>query len=341
MKEIHQKIIDAVIRKAESVCPESLALIGVYGSVATGDTHEKSDLDLLILINAPRGRQLADAFILDDVEIGYDVYCTDWDMLERDAACDHAHLSKLLDSQLIYVKDPSAVDRLEELRSRARNLLASEERFQKSKAALDSAKRNFSECFLTDSMSQIRTKAGETILALQDAIMLFHGRYFQRGVKRTFEELNALALPFDMEALTLEIICAETPADIRTRLTELLKTVQAILVLSDRKAAPSPDNLAGTYEEMFSNWRNKMWESENRQDLYSSFINMVCCQLMLDNMAGAVDIHATDMMQGFTPRDLHQNAAAFDYALRRYLDEYRKIGIQPRRFANIDAYLTE
>ena len=47
----HQKIIGAIIRKAEQVCPDSLALIGIYGSVATGDTHEKSDLDLLILIN--------------------------------------------------------------------------------------------------------------------------------------------------------------------------------------------------------------------------------------------------------------------------------------------------
>ena len=36
MNEVHQKIIDAVIRKAERVCPDSLLLIGVYGSAATG-----------------------------------------------------------------------------------------------------------------------------------------------------------------------------------------------------------------------------------------------------------------------------------------------------------------
>lgn len=50
MKEMNQRIIDAVIDKAKQVCPDSLALIGVYGSVATGDEYEKSDLDLLILI---------------------------------------------------------------------------------------------------------------------------------------------------------------------------------------------------------------------------------------------------------------------------------------------------
>lgn len=55
MNNVNQKIIDAIIAKAEKVCPDSLALIGVYGSVATGDEYEKSDLDLLILIQDDEG----------------------------------------------------------------------------------------------------------------------------------------------------------------------------------------------------------------------------------------------------------------------------------------------
>lgn len=51
----NKKIIDAVIEKANKVCPESLAMIGIYGSFATGDFHEKSDLDLLVLINDNNG----------------------------------------------------------------------------------------------------------------------------------------------------------------------------------------------------------------------------------------------------------------------------------------------
>ena len=42
MNSVNQKIIDAVIEKAEKVCPNSLALIGIYGSVATGDEYKKS-----------------------------------------------------------------------------------------------------------------------------------------------------------------------------------------------------------------------------------------------------------------------------------------------------------
>ena len=56
LEERNQKIIDAVVKKANTVCPGALALIGIYGSFMTGDFHEKSDLDLLILINDDRHR---------------------------------------------------------------------------------------------------------------------------------------------------------------------------------------------------------------------------------------------------------------------------------------------
>ena len=61
----------------------------MYGSVAAGDEYEKSDLDLIILINDEKGQVLADGFILDDVDIGYDIYCTGWDMLEKEIGRAH------------------------------------------------------------------------------------------------------------------------------------------------------------------------------------------------------------------------------------------------------------
>ena len=54
----NRKIIDAIIRKEQAVCPGAVALIGIYGSFQTGDVHPLSDLDLLILINDDRGWQL-------------------------------------------------------------------------------------------------------------------------------------------------------------------------------------------------------------------------------------------------------------------------------------------
>ena len=123
MNDINKSIIDAVIKKADAMCPNSLALIGVYGSVATRDEHEKSDLDLMILINDEKGWVLADGFILDDIDVGYDIYCTSWNMLERDAQCNHAHLSKLFDSMIVYCKDQSALKKLDEMKRKQQSFL--------------------------------------------------------------------------------------------------------------------------------------------------------------------------------------------------------------------------
>ena len=41
MNDMNEKMIDIIIKKAEALCPDSLALIGVYGSVITGDEYEE------------------------------------------------------------------------------------------------------------------------------------------------------------------------------------------------------------------------------------------------------------------------------------------------------------
>ena len=339
MNDAHQKLIHAVIRKAERLCPDSLSLIGVYGSCATGDTHEKSDLDLLILINDDRGYCLSDTFILDDEGIGYDLYCTRWDMLERDAACEHARLAKLLDSAIVYVKDPSAVRRLEGLRGKAISLLGSEARVPKAMALWEKAKASYADCILTDSLSRARMYAGAAIYDVLDAWMLYNGRYFRKGVKRTFEEIRELDLPFSAEALVSAVIRTQTTEELRAALTELMAAARLDPTPAREKAQPTPDNLTGTYEEMYSNWRNKMWEAADRGDLFSSFTNAVSCQCMLADMADGLEMDIPDMLGEFDPQDLQKNAHLFDRGLEQYALAYREAGIEPTHFADADAFI--
>ena len=338
MKERHSKIIQAIIRKSEQVCPDSLELIGLYGSAATGDVHPKSDLDLLILIRDEQGRRLTDTFILNDVEIGYDLYCTTWEMLERDAACEHAYLAKLMDARIVYVNNPAAVDRLAALRREASARLASDQRYAAAQAALDQAKKLYAECFLSDSLPHIRTAVGEGILYMMDALMLYHGRYFKKGTKRAFEELDTLELPFDFQNMTLAIISSETAEEIRKGMTTLLRTLSEYLIPPTQKAAPSAENLTGTYEEMFSNWRNKISEAVGNRDLYASFMNMVLMGCMMREVASGVDIPTIEPIAGFDPRDLAQNLRETDAALAAYEAECRRAGMEPKRYANLEEF---
>lgn len=338
MNEINKVILDAVIKKANALCPDSLALIGVYGSAATGDTHEKSDLDLMILIQDENGRVLADGFILDDIDVGYDLYCTSWDMLERDAQCRHAHLSKLFDSKIVYCKDESAIRKLSGIREKAAALLASEKRYAAAQGTFGEAKKMFAEACLSDSLSNVRCCAGIAIEFIENAVMLHHGRYFKKGTKCTFEELNLLNLPFNLEAMIMDVIRADTVESIRERLKELLFLTSEYLQTPKKKQFPSAENLRGTYEEMYSNWKNKMSEAADRNDVYSSFMNLLSLQCMLHEIAEDVAVEDFEIMDLFDPNRLRENAGAFDRALRSYLAAYEKVGISPRHYGNAEEF---
>lgn len=341
MNDINKAIIDAVIKKADALCPNSLALIGVYGSVATGDEHEKSDLDLMILINDENGWVLAEGFILDDVDVGYDIYCTNWDMLERDAQCNYAHLSKLFDSMIVYCKDQSALKKLDEMKRKAAELLASDKRYEKADNAYCEAKKMFAEVYLTESLSKVRSCAGAAIEFIEDAVMLYNGQYFRKGTKRTFDELSQLKLPFDLETIIIDIIRAETVEKIRERLKELLVLTKEYLQVPKKKESPSAANLWGTYEEMYSNWKNKMSEAKDRDDVYSSFMNLLSLQYMFHEIAEGIAVDDFEIMDKFNPKNLEENAGVFDKALSNYLAEYEKVGICPKHFGNVEEFVED
>lgn len=345
MNQIHQTILDAVIRKAEQICPEAVDLIGVYGSCATGDTYEKSDLDLMILINDPKGYSLCDCFVLEDTQIGYDLYCTTWESLEYDATCCHAQLAKLLDSRIVYKKNEAVLRRLEDLRTKARSMLASQQRFERAKACFESGKNSYADCYLTENLSSVRLSAGLVIHNLLGAVMLQNGQYFHRGVKRTFEELAALKLPFDMEAMILAVVRETTVEGIRSALTQLMRRVQQYLERPREKAQPGRETLTGAYEEMFSNWRNKVHEAAQNGDLFSSYMNMASCQLMLREIAEGVAVPECDLLGSFDPDDLKVNGEVFDEMLRQYVNIYRDAGFAPKIYETVEtfrkAYLNE
>ena len=335
MNEMNEKMLDAIIKKAEALCPDSLALIGVYGSVITGDEYGKSDLDLMILINDENGQVLADGFIIDDVDIGYDLYCTSWDMIEKDAQCDHAHLSKLFDSMIAYCKDKSALKRLDEIRRKATELLASDRRYEKADQAYSDAKKMLAEVYLAQSLSKARSCAGAAIEFIENAVMLHNGRYFRKGTKRTLDELKQLGLPFDLETRILAVIQAETVEKIRAELTEVFILTDEYLQVPKKKELPSAENLRGTYEEMYSNWKNKMAEAAGRDDVYSSFMNLLSLQWMFYEIAEYITVDGFEIMDKFNPKNLEENADVFDQALNKYLAEYEKAGIRPRHFESV------
>ena len=338
MDMTNQKIINAIIEKANKVCPESLALIGIYGSVATGDVYEKSDLDLLILIQNDEGWKLGAGFILDDKEVGYDIYCTNWNGLRYDAECHHAHISKLMDSQIVYVNNQEAYKELLQLRRQAKQLLESEERFQRANELVNKAKTSYANACLCDELGQVRLEAFGVIHYLLDAVMLYHGSYFKRGVKRTFEELATLPLD-DMFTDTIrKIVVSKDIFELR----DLLKILILYTASHTRREKPkseASDTLAGTYEEMYSNWRNKVEEAAENEDAFASFANMCNLHFMFKEISEEVEIGTFDIMDAYSSDSLEDNIRTFDRYLQKYEEVYARAGIRVKRFADVDEFV--
>ena len=338
MDMINQKIINAIIHKANKLYPESLALIGIYGSVATGDEYEKSDLDLLILIENDEGWKLGTGFILEDRHVGYDIYCTNWTGLRYDAECHHAHISKLMDSQIVYVKNKEAYNELLKLRTQAKQFLASQERFQTVNELVQKAKISYANACLYDALGQVRLEAFEVISYLLDAIMLYHGTYFRRGVKRTFEELAPLQLD-DMFAHTIQkIVVSKEVSQLRDLLRQLILYTESHIRQEKNKAKPS-NALSGTYEEMYSNWRNKVEEAAKNNNPFASFMNMCSLHFMFLEISDGVEIGTFNIMDEYNPDSLENNTRTFDKYLQKYEEVYKQSGISVRRFADVDEFV--
>ena len=100
MFTIHRELLDTILDVIREKYADDISLMLIYGSCVNGTTHGKSDLDLLFIPSTERGMGLARTFILDG--IGFDLWGTDWALLERFASFDDMRVSVLAESRLVY-----------------------------------------------------------------------------------------------------------------------------------------------------------------------------------------------------------------------------------------------
>ncbi len=342
-------IIDKLVQRAEVRCPGSLALIGVYGSILTGDIHPKSDLDLLIVINDDRGRAISDTFLVSSEDVGYDFYCTPWSALEKMSTYPDPQISKLMDSKILYYADEASLKRLTNIREKAQACLErplNMSDFHKAREHVERAKSGFSNLCVEDRLAATRYHAALMLNGLIDAVMMVNKSYFKKGVKRTYEELAALdRLPADFISQIEAIVAAETREALICAAVKLLKNtcrffdeVKAGLKMPKAKASVS--NLKGSYEELFSNWRNKVYEAAESSHKFHAFMAMASCENMLNELAEDIEIETEDLMSRYDPNDLFSSAKGYDEMLAAYYEQnYVKHGLSIQRFETMEEAL--
>lgn len=344
----NNRIIEAILEKEKTLCPGAVALVGIYGSFQTGDIHPLSDLDLLILINDDRGWKLGTSFIQDDLGIGHDIYCTNWESLREDACFLHPHISKLMDSRIVYCADEKYRTELEKLRDQVRRTLTEpfgENDCQKAENELKEARCCYADAMIADDLNVVRSYAGGTIYFAENAVALLNKTYFRKGVRCRYEELNAMERrPENLCRMIEDILQSTTVESIKDKLSLLMKELAMCLLkakqsVQQEKKPADPENLSGTYEEMFSNWHGKMIQAAELGDRHLAFMSLVSLNQMLSGIGSEVDIGSYDVLSVYDPGNLRKTAEGFETILKDYLREYDRAGLVANRVPGIDAFI--
>ncbi|AIQ35272.1 DNA polymerase III subunit beta [Paenibacillus sp. FSL R5-0345] len=344
----NDRLISMVIERAKRDFPDDIAIIGLTGSFSTGDFHEKSDLDLIIINNTAQGWGISSCFILEDV--GYDIYCTPWETrIEDQANLESPMISCLIDLELLYCAKPEYLEKLNLYKQRALDALAKpigSECISRAKKNIDIAKQEYTNTLLSEDIGAVRYASCEVVYNLVNALTHLNNTYFKRGLKRYLEEIATYRyIPDDFEMKYMAVIDAKTVIEIRSASYRFLENVNDLYnkMYKDFVIQPVPtyDNLGGTFEELWCNSRNKVIASVELNDKSYAYYVAMGIQNFLDEMTESRGTQKFDLMQYFDSDNLHLFKEQFLQVMDEYLEEYNKLGRKVVRYDTFEQLYNE
>lgn len=342
----NERIIEAVKERAEKVCPGAVDLIAVTGSFHSGDFYEKSDLDLLIIINSDAGWKIAKCFILEDV--AHDIYCHSWEHMEQMAEYNDPHVLKLIDVSIVYHSGEEALQRYNGLREKLLHTLRQPlgaQTLKKIREHLNAATQKLGQLFLEDSFAACQFLSAEFLYYIEFALYMCNRSYVRHGIQGIPKEICALKrLPEGFVENYFALIHAENVSAARKEAKLLLKGVQALADTLEKEAPEKPPihfrALEGSYEEIYSNWRNKMYRAAENGDAYLSLMTRASCQAFYNEMAESYNIPRFNLFEHFSG-DLQQAAQEFDHVMQAYKTLYDKTGTGVCRYSDIESFQSD
>ena len=288
--------------------------------------------------------------IQDDLQVGHDIYCTKWEDLEYDAKYEHPHISKLMDAKIVYCADEKYKEQLDVLRQKVKDILEapfSAEDYEKAEKVLKEAEHFYAMAMISDNNSKVSEWAGGAVYYVENAVAMLNKQYFHYGVKRVYEEISVMKnRPENLCDMIDHVVSAASATSVKEHLTTLMKETLAMFhqvkeTIPTRKKPVTADTIGGTYEEMYSNWRNKMYLAAATGDRHLAFMSLISASAMFAEIGNEVNIDSYDILNCYDSEDLHKAADAYDDILNEYLREYKKGGISEKRYANIDAFVLD
>lgn len=149
-------------------------------------------------------------------------------------------------------------------------------------------------------------------------------------------------LPVNFAKLYWALIKAGSIEEMKTAATKLMRAVKDFAAQMRRRIHSKRDategDLRGTYEEIYSNWKNKMHLAAETEDSYLSLMTAASCQNFYDEMYSEYMIDRINLMENCPTDHLSLAAEAFDDAMEEYKRNYDQLGMQIRRYQDLDEF---
>lgn len=139
-----------------------------------------------------------------------------------------------------------------------------------------------------------------------------------------------------------QLIAANSYNGIRSCATRLMKSVQAFVTTVNEsvtaKKEITQEVIRGTYEEIVSNWRSKIYLAAQTDDAYLALMTMASCQGFYDQLATEYNFDRVRLFEGFQIDDLPWSAEQFDSAMEYYRSLYTQVGEPVRSYSSIETF---
>ena len=346
----NKKIIDLVMKQMNEECPGAIDLIGIGGSFCNGDIYEKSDLDLVIVANdVEKARCLCKCFILGDV--AFDIYVTDWSRFGKMVDYKDPYVTKLFDLDIVYTREQSVIDKYLDLRESCKVNMDNEELVKNSvREQATKLTENYYLLEETGDMGTALRLLNKIITNVEFIIYLINRSYVKRGTKRVPEEIAGMNVLPKHFLDTYNIICnCDSLTYIKAGASSFMMDMDELLgeygVEVDgvekseeeiTKMELTADNIRGTYEEIYSNWKNKMHHAVDMNSNYLSFRAMAACQEFCDDMSLLFDIPRIELLEKYSPSDLASNEVAFIEAMEEWKKLYTLVGLEVEQYNSLE-----
>lgn len=219
------------------------------------------------------------------------------------------------------------------------------EDYRKAESMLKEAEHFYLSATVAQDITETRVQAGAVIYYIENAIAMLNKKYFHYGTKRVYEELDSMEnKPAWLSEMIESILSATSTNQLKSYLSILIQeTVRTFKKVEQSICPPkkpvTADSVKGTYEEMFSNWRNKMYAASDNNDRHLAYMSMISLNNMIAEIGADTEIAAYDVLGGYHPQNLEKTAQAVDELLTQYLKEYQKADLSIAHFKDTDSFV--